>query len=192
MAKSLTHGLIAYGLLGVGAAGVAWAGLYASTPVVDGQPPASWPAVSLELDADDPTLVLFLHPGCSCSRATLRELERAYAKVGAVFPTRFVVAPVEGTGGELVAMAERLTASPRVELVHDVGGALAEVFSVEASGEALVYDSSGALRFHGGLTAARAHEGPNRGADALVALMRGHDEADARTAVFGCHLRSRR
>ncbi|MEQ9500198.1 MAG: hypothetical protein RIT81_25210 [Deltaproteobacteria bacterium] len=192
MAKNLTHGLVVYGLLGVGAAGVAWAGLYASTPVAGAEAPASWPAVSLALDANDPTLVLFLHPGCACSRATLRELERAYASVGAVFPTRFVVAPVDGTGGELVAMAEHLAASRRVELVHDVGGVLADAFSVGASGEALVYDTRGTLRFHGGLTAARAHEGPNRGADAVVALMRGRDEADTRTPVFGCLLRSAR
>lgn len=190
MAKNLTHGLVVYGLLGVGAAGVAWAGLYASTPVAEAEAPASWPDVSLALDADDPTLVLFLHPGCACSRATLRELERAYARVGDAFPTRFVVAPVDGAGGELVAMAEKLAASPRVELVHDVGGVLADVFSAEASGAAFVYDARGTLRFHGGLTAARAHEGPNHGADAVVALMRGHDGADARTPIFGCLLRS--
>ena len=42
-----------------------------------------WPQqTSLELDPSRPTLVLFLHPKCPCTRASLRELERILTGTG--------------------------------------------------------------------------------------------------------------
>ena len=52
-----------------------------TTPGVAAAAPTSWPAgVALPRSAGRPTLVLFLHPRCSCSRATLAELERVLTR----------------------------------------------------------------------------------------------------------------
>src|SRR5436309_506728 len=63
-----------------------WA--YATTPGMAATPPARWPAeVALKLNPRVPTLVMTLHPRCSCSRASVEEptavLTRAHGKVAA-------------------------------------------------------------------------------------------------------------
>src|SRR4051812_44154376 len=48
---------------------------YAAAPGEGGQPPPSWPRGSrIPLATDRPTLVLFAHPKCPCTRATIGEL----------------------------------------------------------------------------------------------------------------------
>ena len=60
--------------LGVGFA-ILWR--YESTPGAGGGPPARWPADSaIERRSGLPTLVMFAHPQCVCTRASLGELER--------------------------------------------------------------------------------------------------------------------
>src|SRR5947209_7494999 len=56
---------------------------YEFTPARTGQSPLAWPAESRLNRGDGPTLVVFLHAYCPCSRATLRELEKLLIK----FPT---------------------------------------------------------------------------------------------------------
>ena len=51
-----------------------------------------------------------------------------------------------------------------------------------------LYDTSGKLRFHGGITASRGHAGDNRGRQAVVALARGETSDRAETPAFGCML----
>ena len=68
------------------------------------------------------------------------------------------------------------------------GGTIAASFGAFTSGQVLLYDARrGALRFAGGITGARGHEGANAGRDALQSVL---DEgaAKARAPVFGCSL----
>jgi hypothetical protein len=44
------------------------------------------------------------------------------------------------------------------------------------------------LRFRGGITGSRGHEGANTGRDALLACLRGSSEEFHTTPVFGCSL----
>ena len=62
-------------------------------------------------------------------------------------------------------------------------------FGAETSGHTVLYDASGALRFHGGITAARGHEGGSAGRAAIVAAVRG-EEPSSSAHVFGCSLAS--
>src|ERR1700677_3560971 len=49
---------------------------YSNIPGNDGAAPKVWPTESqIPLDAHRPTLVMFVHPRCACTRASLGELE---------------------------------------------------------------------------------------------------------------------
>src|SRR5262249_13703592 len=70
--------------LGGVAAGLAWLAGYANRPGASGRAPETWPAESrVERAADRPTLLLFLHPRCSCSQATLAEFAELLARASA-------------------------------------------------------------------------------------------------------------
>ena len=75
---------------------------------------------------------------------------------------------------------------PGAARVRDPGGREARRFGATPSGLVLFFDAQGALRFRGGVTAGRGHEGDSAGADALEAALRGGPSAGAR--VFGCGL----
>src|SRR5689334_13730484 len=54
---------------------------YANTPAGATESLAKWPENSqISLDPNLPTLVLFVHPHCPCTRATIAELARIAAK----------------------------------------------------------------------------------------------------------------
>src|SRR3954449_13135577 len=50
---------------------------YAGTPGAQSPSPRHWPAQSkLSFDHSRPTLVIFVHPQCGCSKASIAELEK--------------------------------------------------------------------------------------------------------------------
>jgi hypothetical protein len=71
-------------------------------------------------------------------------------------------------------------------VLDDADGAESRRFGAAASGHVVAYDAAGRLRFHGGVTASRGHEGDNAGADALVAILRGGKPAITSAPTFGC------
>jgi hypothetical protein len=77
---------------------------------------------------------------------------------------------------------------PGAQPVADPGGAEAKRFHLRTSGHVLVYDAAGRLRFSGGITPARGHEGDNVGLAAIAAILEGAADAPRRHAVFGCAL----
>src|SRR5262245_56961175 len=87
---------------------------YELTPAPAAAAPASWPpSAAVDRDPSCPTLVLFLHPHCPCSRATLAELERLIATSNGRFALRIVFVPPEGTsdawnGTALYRAAEKI------------------------------------------------------------------------------------
>lgn len=154
-------------------------------------PPDPWPAsVDLPRAADRPTLLLFAHPRCPCTRATLAELERAMTTCDgkANVVVLFHADPAIGPADETTVLQEAAATLPGVRVLADPFGALARSFAVSTSGTALLYAADGRLLFHGGLTAARGHEGDSLGVDAIVGLLT-TGSAPRRTApVYGCAL----
>jgi hypothetical protein len=81
-------------------------------------------------------------------------------------------------------------AIPGISVVADPDGATAEKFGSKTSGEVLLYDATGRLRFHGGITAARGHEGDGLGKATVTSILRGESTTVTSSPVFGCVIRS--
>jgi hypothetical protein len=75
-----------------------------------------------------------------------------------------------------------------VTVLDDVDGTEARRFGALTSGQVVVYDADGRLRFSGGITPARGHAGDNAGRSAIIALLEGASSASVETPVFGCSL----
>lgn len=156
----------------------------------DAVAPPRWPgAPQLQQDAERASLVLFVHPMCPCTIASLRELGRLLPRLGdrasATVLVRLPAAPdSDWETGESWRLARSL---PGVHVVPDPGGALTEKFGAVTSGHVLVYTPSGRLTFSGGITAGRGHEGAAAGQSAIFEAI--HTEHRSLTArVFGCEL----
>ncbi|HMO84160.1 MAG TPA: hypothetical protein PKC18_04480, partial [Lacipirellulaceae bacterium] len=95
-------------------------------------PPRAWPVESMlpRLPGQEAVLV-FLHPRCPCSRATIGELERVLALPSdAAKPQVFVVATVPGSRAEWgeAPLVRRAAELPGAKLWIDAGGAEAARF----------------------------------------------------------------
>jgi hypothetical protein len=77
-------------------------------------------------------------------------------------------------------------AIPGVHVAADPDGVWAAKLGATTSGHVVLFDSAGQVRFHGGITGARGHEGPNAGESAVLAALGGTSEPAASTPVFGC------
>ena len=140
--------------------------------------------------SDRATLLLFAHPRCVCTRASLAELARIMARFHDRLEARVLFwmprgAPADWSTGDLWTSAARI---PGVAVVRDEDGREASRFAAGTSGEAMLYGREGRLLFAGGITPARAHEGNSFGQERIASLLTtgAADRADA--PVFGCAL----
>lgn len=158
-------------------------------------PVEHWPAeTTVARQSDKPTLLLFLHPKCPCSQATLTELDQLLSslKESAVgLPQLVVVATVPLAADDSwldTATIQRAKLLPNAQLVVDPGGREAARFGATTSGFVMLFDKTGNRQFAGGVTAARGHEGPNIGCDRLTSILRGEATEFSETPAFGCRL----
>ncbi|GAA5508605.1 hypothetical protein Rcae01_04072 [Novipirellula caenicola] len=164
----------------------------------------TWPAdTTLAIPADRPTLVLFVHPKCPCSRATLVELEKiltASPAITTAAPSVLVVASVPRdadttwTHSPLIQRAAELA---NADVVFDVEGVETARFGVTTSGTVMLFDHHATRTFSGGITTSRGHEGRSVGGDLLrdrllvatkVDIDGISDDAAKSPPVFGCIL----
>jgi len=155
-----------------------------------GTAPQVWPAEST-MPAHDgrPTLVMFLHPHCPCSSASLGEFERMIAQLdNATLMIAFVKPEGTPQGWEDSGLMRRARGLPGVTILIDEGGTESRRFGARTSGHLVVYGATGELTFQGGITSARGHEGDNVGRQGALAGARGAASCCAGTEVFGCSL----
>ena len=166
---------------------------YVNRPGVPGTPPGRWPASShLERATSRATLVMLVHPGCPCSRASIEELDRVMARCqGLVSAHILFFKPREFPAAWVRTDLWRSAAAiPGVHVEEDDDGVEAGLFGAATSGQVVLYDAKGSLLFTGGITVARGHSGDNEGEGAIVALLTGKaGGSPAPTPVFGCSLR---
>ena len=164
---------------------------YSNKPGKAATAPDVWPEESvIQLAEDRATLLVLLHPQCSCSRATVAELERIMSEAGPNVDARLIffesmTRDSSWTKGDLWAKAEAI---PEVSLIRDADGALIRQFGAFTSGQTLLYDPSGQLLFKGGITAARGHEGDNAGKTALLEILAKQQNTPGESFVFGCSI----
>ena len=157
---------------------------YATTPGASGAAGETWPATSAIPRASDGfTIVMFVHPECPCSRASLAELTGLVSSAR-IRPSVVVAFAANEDGGAAWDLAGRI---PGAVQMRDSGDEAAR-FGARTSGHVVVYDREGVLRFTGGITSSRGHVGDNMGRRAVEALLAG-DATEAEThPVFGCAL----
>jgi hypothetical protein len=169
---------------------------YSTTPGHPGVPPVDWPAHSpIERGKRRATLVMFAHPQCQCTRATIGELAiiMAHARGQLDADVFFYLPAREASAWARTDLWQSAIAIPGVRAFEDREAAVAQSFGAFTSGQTLLYDSSGRLLFKGGITAFRGHSGDNGGRSAIAALLRGEtlrpNTLRVGTPVFGCSLR---
>lgn len=183
-------GLILLWLL---AAGVGFAVLLkyqtGSGPI--GASPVRWPAgTSLPRDPQRATLLMFAHPQCPCTRASIEELNRLLVQIH----DRVNVQVLFYKPGKFspdwakTDLWRSVSAIPGVAVVEDVDGVQSRLFGAETSGDVLLYGKDGRLLFKGGITGSRGHTGDNEGVDDIIALCRGQMAKANQTPVYGCSL----
>jgi hypothetical protein len=164
-----------------------WA--YASTPGAAADAPVEWPHDATSARASGvPTLLVFAHPQCACSEATVSELAILMAHVShpvnvQVWMYRPAAFSEGWERGDLWTAAARI---PGVHVTTDLDGREARRFGAKVSGETMLFDGQGVLRFHGGITDARGHQGDNLGRATLTTLLNGGRVVADKTSVFGC------
>ena len=164
---------------------------YANIPGNSGSAPATWPSQSqISLNAHRPTLIMFAHPRCPCTRASLGELDVLLAKCRDRISANVVFLKADDTvtNWEKTDLWSKASSMPGVRVYSDNAGMEARRFHAETSGTTLLYDPSGVLRFQGGITMSRGHAGDNPGRTALQELALEGRSSRAATPVFGCSM----
>lgn len=163
---------------------------YESTPGSVTVNPVFWPVASAVPRTTEDALVLFVHPRCPCSRATIGELALLIAQCDKHLKTYVLFYRPKGTafGWERTDLWQSASVIPGAHVLCDVDGVEARRFHVVTSGHALLYDANGRLLFSGGITSARGHSGDNVGRSAIIASIRTGRSVIAKTPVFGCSL----
>ena len=151
----------------------------------------SWPVESqIVRDPARANLVLFLHPHCPCSRASLAELSEIMTHCdGQLLAQVLFLKPSQMPDGwEMTNLWHRATAIPGVRVWSDRDGAESRRFGAETSGQVSLYDRDGRLQFRGGITMARGHEGDNAGRRLIVERVTRGTDRPAENVIFGCSL----
>jgi hypothetical protein len=150
--------------------------------------PDVWPAdSSAPLDGERPTLLVFLHPYCPCSAATVTEIGRIVRSHPGGFDLQIRFCDVDGGDVSDTPLWRAAAGIPGARLQISTGDEVRR-FGVRTSGESLAYSPDGRLRFQGGVTISRGHEGESAGSRALVALLESGGLPCERMPVFGCRL----
>jgi hypothetical protein len=166
---------------------------FESTPGTAAIAPATWPVRSSVARADGAwTLVMLIHPHCSCSRASVKELEAVLEKAPrSLQPYVLVFRPSEFPAGwEKTDVYTAATRLRRARVLIDENGREAKLFGGFTSGQTFLYDSDGVLRFEGGITSLRGHAGLNSGRAGIIRIANTQDGKGTHP-VFGCAISSK-
>lgn len=164
---------------------------YANIPGDEGQTPAHWPPnTKISQNQGRPTLIMFAHPKCPCTRASLAELAQVGNAFGGAFEAQVWFIKPDGTESDWTntSIYRQALGIPGVAVHCDAGGTETTRFHAETSGQTVLYDESGKLIFHGGITISRGHAGDNAAEGELLRLLQHRSARPARTQVYGCPL----
>lgn len=164
---------------------------YENVPGSHAVVPAVWPLKSrISKTAGLPTLVMFAHPQCPCTRASIGELAVLMAQSNGRVRAHVVFYKPHGFPDEWAHTDSWTSAAaiPGVEVSCDEEGVEARQFGAETSGFVVLYDGLGRLCYNGGITSERGHSGDNEGRSAIVAILNDGTPRVATMPVFGCSI----
>jgi hypothetical protein len=160
-----------------------------NTPGIRMPVPAHWPLAShIPAAPGIATLLMFAHPRCPCTRASVGELEKLIAQCNGRVRAHVIFYKPPGAPDNWAHtdLWKSAAAIPGVEVQCDKQGSEAALFGARTSGFIVLYDQFGNLRFSGGITSERGHSGDNEGRSAVVAILDGQLPRRIATPVFGC------
>lgn len=191
--------VIVAGMVLILAIGIGAMSAYRTTP-----PPAAsqmiqaWPAdSSLVRDPELPTLLMFAHPRCECTNASLAQLRDLMPRLeGRVRPYILFAqsegGPVETSPTENQALAASI---PGVTILPDEASREGDRFGATTSGQVMLYDSAGRLLFTGGIAPLHEYQGEPPMVRGLLAAIDSAfgggapgPQVQMPNAVFGCAL----
>jgi hypothetical protein len=164
---------------------------YESTPGTVAAAPQTWPTGTLVAARPGrPTLVMFVHPRCPCSRASLAELREIMAQARGDLTAVVLFLRPQGVDDVWENTATFRTAQTiaGVTVRVDRDGTEAARFGAATSGDTVLYDAGGHLLFVGGITATRGHVGDNAGRQSVLALLDARPAQGHEHPVYGCPL----
>jgi hypothetical protein len=135
-------------------------------------------------------IVMFAHPLCPCTRASLIKLGEValqvkdQSQIRVVFVTRGLN-PEDVTTSKTLALARQLK---HVTTELDESGTEECLYQATVSGEVFAFDAQGERIFHGGLTSGRGHLGVASSQEYLEQLITGKATEPLDAAVYGCRL----
>jgi hypothetical protein len=190
--------LVALWLAGLAfALGALWH--YKMMPGVSASTPLVWPRdTHIVANPGTPTLVLFAHPKCPCTRASLTELRGLLSRFGGQVTSYVTFLHPHETRQDWSRTDSWSDANsiPGVYVLPDADGEEATRFGVTTSGHVVLYSARGKLLFSGGITPTRGHVGESPQLQRLVRMLesetgtRRPTEASTLVSapVFGCPL----
>lgn len=177
--------------------GLCWFGMlvYERTPGREPSQAPSWPAkTTIPLSKTGPSLIMFAHPKCPCTRASVAELGKilSTSKTPGLQACIVFFTPKANDKSWIdTDVFARASSLPGVKVLIDEAGKETARFGAVTSGDVRLYDAKGELRFSGGITTQRGHAGENSSAAKLQELLKSNPgEGLAKTPVFGCEILS--
>jgi hypothetical protein len=154
---------------------------------------ASWPGSKQAVSkSEKPTLVMFCHPQCPCTRASLEQLDKLVSanqgKLNVIF--YFVQPAGEPDSWVKTDTWDHARRIPDATAYIDLKGQQVHRFGVATSGETILYSPEGKELFRGGVTPSRGHEGGCKAVDAVADYLAGKEMSLRSAPVFGCPLLS--
>ena len=134
-------------------------------------------------------MVVFLHPHCPCSRATLDAIKEilknrsASIQINAVF----VVPPEVQSGWEESPLLEECRSIPGIVTSLDFGGKESNLFGAKTSGDVFIFNSQGKVIFSGGITNGRGQVWTDRERETFESALTSPNHIE-HAPTYGCAL----
>lgn len=134
-------------------------------------------------------LTVFLHPECTCSRASLEELGRLQRELGAQMEISIYVSTQLSHEQTLQStLYQKAIRNTNWTVTLDPEARIASAMKAYTSGACFLFHPDGQLVFAGGVTASRGHEGPAAGQQTIrnAVLSSNTTTPLAQSPVYGC------
>ncbi len=161
---------------------------YDSLPGIAAVPKTAWPAASkIKYSTITNTLVMVLHPRCPCSRASVQQVA---SMMNTTNPPKciflFYTPSIFAKGWEKTDIWNQASEIPDSVLISDIDGRETKTSEHPHPDRPTFFDRQGFLRYSGGLTEGRGHQGECRNLEAAIKALNDSHKPTTFGAVYGC------